>query len=74
MVRFFWFLVRFMRDRGAFLGEGEFNALWVGIIGAYLFITIDVLAGALLITIRRKFRHAAQIETPAYAQPRVRER
>lgn len=74
MIRFFWFLLRVMRDRGAFLGEGEFHALWVAIIAAYLFITIDVLAGAVLITIRRSFRRAAQLDTPAYAQPRVRKR
>lgn len=74
MARFFMFLLRFMRDRGAGIKDGEFRALWVVLIGAYLFITIDVMADAVLISLRRRWRRAAALDTPVGHHPRAKVR
>jgi hypothetical protein len=74
MVRLFMFLLRFMRDRGALIGDGEFRALWVALAAAYVFITVDLLAGAVFITIRRSLRRAAELDAPPGARPRPRRR
>ena len=58
MVKFFRFLLSFMRQRGPLIADGEFRMLWIAIALTYVAITFEILGGVLLISLRRSWRRA----------------